>query len=344
MHMTNTVRLGVLTGLAIAVGCADQRSAFVRPAPNSMIKINQADVAAAKDAPEPAITADTHYQAGLFHESIRQFTDAIEQYRKCTILDPKYVPAHDRLGVVSGFLGRHDDAIKAFNAALALRPGDAAIRNNLGFEYILVEDWPQAEREFRRALMTNPNFRRARINLAVTLGAQKQFDEALTQYKKVLNSADAYYNLGLAYRMHRQYAHAKKTFKRVLSINPKFTAAQKQLANLPAARKKANKTPLDATEAKLFAQPWQYEEPKLDTTPIIDQTTLDYIETTANRDKADIDSDGDVDLADFALLQACLAKSDELTTPECMPADLNGDGTVNLDDYQIFQKKLKKDE
>ncbi len=44
---------------------------------------------------------------------------------------------------------------------------------------------------------------------------------------------------------------------------------------------------------------------------------------------SDLDGDGDSDLEDFALFQACLGVVDPATTaPDCAKADVNGNGTV----------------
>jgi len=52
----------------------------------------------------------------------------------------------------------------------------------------------------------------------------------------------------------------------------------------------------------------------------------------------DCDSDGDVDLADFAAFQACF---DKAFTPECLPADLTGlDRQIDLADYVVFASLL----
>ncbi|HPD29263.1 MAG TPA: fibronectin type III domain-containing protein [Phycisphaerae bacterium] len=53
--------------------------------------------------------------------------------------------------------------------------------------------------------------------------------------------------------------------------------------------------------------------------------------------KADFDLDGDVDLIDFGLLQACISgASKPQTAAECQVAKLDGDGDVDQDDCSLF--------
>jgi len=49
---------------------------------------------------------------------------------------------------------------------------------------------------------------------------------------------------------------------------------------------------------------------------------------------ADMDADGDVDLEDFALWQACFEMLP--VEPECLAGDIDGNGTVDLDDFADF--------
>ncbi len=51
----------------------------------------------------------------------------------------------------------------------------------------------------------------------------------------------------------------------------------------------------------------------------------------------DLDGDGDVDLSDFGIFQACLSGSGMLRPPGCEDADLDGDFDVDGDDFGDFQ-------
>jgi YD repeat-containing protein len=54
----------------------------------------------------------------------------------------------------------------------------------------------------------------------------------------------------------------------------------------------------------------------------------------------DLDNDGDVDAADFALLRDCIAKADRGGTPDpaCAGADLNGDGRLDSADLEAWNR------
>ncbi len=53
----------------------------------------------------------------------------------------------------------------------------------------------------------------------------------------------------------------------------------------------------------------------------------------------DFDDDGDVDLDDFAVYQACsTGPAAPQTDPDCLPTDLDGDGDTDQSDFGVFQR------
>ena len=53
---------------------------------------------------------------------------------------------------------------------------------------------------------------------------------------------------------------------------------------------------------------------------------------------ADFDGDADVDVDDFAILQACLGGPDAPVAPNCSPEDIDADGDVDQTDYGLLQR------
>lgn len=230
-------RLIVLVMTAVLVGCSwvnEQRS-ITRTGPATQ-RPSAADIAAAEDAPAPEILPKTRFAAARLFESTRHFDKAVEQYRKTLAADPGYVEAYHRLGILLGYLGKHQEAETALRRAVQLSPSEGALRNNLAFELILQQRWREAERELRRAIALDPNLDQARTNMGLVLAAQGRFDDAMVEYRRVLREPDALYNLGLAYRTHRRYEDARQTFSRVLAMNPDFEVARRQLDHLPKPR------------------------------------------------------------------------------------------------------------
>ncbi|NOS99400.1 MAG: tetratricopeptide repeat protein, partial [Phycisphaerales bacterium] len=228
--MTLGMTVGVLSGCQLPG--QQSEAPPVRGEGGETIRVSQADIHSAKDAPEPKILPKTRFAAGRLFESSGRWDRAVEQYRKAVADDAGYVEAYDRLGVILGYLGEHEEAERSLRRGVQLRPKSAELRNNLGFELILQRKWAEAEIELRQALELQRTFDRAQVNLGLVLAAKGDFDGAQAAYRKVLPESDAIYNMGLAYRAHRREADARAAFARVLTINPNFVAARKQLASM----------------------------------------------------------------------------------------------------------------
>ncbi len=327
----------ILSAVVWCAGCAKDRSPFDRPGAGGLVQVNPAEIASSPDAPEPEIDTLTFYRAGRFHESTRNFEDAVKQYRNAIESDPNFVDAYARLGIVFSFMDEREKSEQAFLTAIRLRPDDANVRNNLGFAYLIQERWADAEAALRRALVMNPDMMRARINLGAALAAQSRYEEALTEYRAVLPEADAQYNIALAYRTNKRYTDARKALERTLEIDPAFEAAREQLARLP----KSSGMGGTSSQSK------QAPASKVTTVAVagIPQgqggrpAMISGEQNHESPTRGDINGDGRVDLADFADFQKCMAES-AIETPQCVLADFDGDGRVDLVDYQAFQSVL----
>ena len=81
---------------------------------------------------------------------------AVRKYQELLRLHPEVLAAHANLGLVFGSLGRFDEAVAQFRAAVALAPGDRSLRTNLAMAYYQKGDLPNAIREFSSLLKDSP--------------------------------------------------------------------------------------------------------------------------------------------------------------------------------------------
>jgi len=86
-------------------------------------------------------------------------------------------------GAVLDQLGRFDDARRYYESALKIAPDEPTVLSNLGLSYLLSKDLTKAEEILRRASgrVDDP---RVRQNLALVIGLQGRFAEALALLKK----------------------------------------------------------------------------------------------------------------------------------------------------------------
>lgn len=219
--------------LALAVAGCTQSQINVSPHERqSLQRVTDSRIENAPESPAPQILPQTHFAAGKMFEAQGLPHKAIEQYQRAIAVNHSFIASYKRLGILLSKVGRHSEAVRIFTAAVEIEPGSAALRNNLGFELMHVSRWDDAESELRRAIALNPELSRAHVNLGMVLSRMGRFDEALTSFRRVLPEPDAYYNLALMYRGQKRYREAAETFAMVLTIDPEFTAAHEQLAEI----------------------------------------------------------------------------------------------------------------
>jgi tetratricopeptide (TPR) repeat protein len=180
----------------------------------------------------PRILPETNYAAGRIFEQQGSPEKAIEQYRKAIALNHEYTAAYARLGLMLSVTGQHEESVAAFTKAVELKPGSAILRNNLGFELLYLERWAEAERHLREAGRLDPRLAQAHINLGLLLGRTQRDEQAVESFRMILPEPDAYYNLGLLQRAQGRHTQAAESFRHVLTINPEFNAAQRQLVQV----------------------------------------------------------------------------------------------------------------
>ena len=86
----------------------------------------------------------------------------------------------------------------------------------------------EAEIDYRKALTKSPNSPKATFNLGNSLYKQQNYDEALTQYKKLTQTenkeapkSNVYYNIGNSLFENKKYKESIDAYKMALRQNPK---------------------------------------------------------------------------------------------------------------------------
>jgi tetratricopeptide (TPR) repeat protein len=120
-------------------------------------------------------------------ERDRQYLDALNSYRAAADLDPGWFEAQYNSGVMAYRLGNFDQALPAYEMALAIQPDSADARYNFALALKAAGYVPDAVNELRKLLASNPGDVRAHLALG-NLYAQQLYDvpRARAQYSRVL--------------------------------------------------------------------------------------------------------------------------------------------------------------
>ena len=98
-----------------------------------------------------------------------QWTQAVDAYQRVTTLAPDHGAAWNNLGLLQHRMGRHEDARRHYEVALAADPTLAEAAYNLGSLYDDLGNAAQATLWYRRALEIRPDYADAHFNLASAL-------------------------------------------------------------------------------------------------------------------------------------------------------------------------------
>ena len=105
---------------------------------------------------------------------------AAELLQRAVALAPQDWKALSALGTANDQLTRHTEARQNYQAALAIKPGELSVMNNLAMSYALQGKLPEAEQTLRQALAQPGSAAMPRIkqNLALVVGLQGRLDES----------------------------------------------------------------------------------------------------------------------------------------------------------------------
>jgi superkiller protein 3 len=134
-----------------------------------------------------------------------------------------------------------EGAIRAYTAAVAIRPRLAAPYNNLGNSWLGRGEPDEAVACLRKAVELDPKYAVAHTNLGVALFHQQKPDEAIACYRRALaldpKSGATHYNLGRALLHQKKPDEAAAAFRTALALDPDDGRALNNLGALAFFRK-----------------------------------------------------------------------------------------------------------
>ncbi|HMY73793.1 MAG TPA: FG-GAP-like repeat-containing protein, partial [Blastocatellia bacterium] len=140
----------------------------------------------------------------------------------------------NNLGVALMEQYKHEDAVKQFKQAVDRDANFAIGRINLAMAHYFLNDSRLAIAEAQTALKLAPASLQAQYVLGAAYKKDRQYDEALAAFNKVLaaDPKDPYTNIqiGQIYSTKQQYAQAAEVFRRALEAEPYNSTAAYSLA------------------------------------------------------------------------------------------------------------------
>jgi len=145
------------------------------------------------------------------------------------------------------------DDFSLYSSAARVSPRSARIRYNLGNAYLKNGSYGDAEEQYRAALSIYPEFRDARVNLAMALiqerRPQEGLDLLLIAARESPSDADIAVNLGTAHKALGDFALAEAEFRRALQLDPRSARAWNNLGSIELPRGHLEAAIEDLTQA-----------------------------------------------------------------------------------------------
>jgi tetratricopeptide (TPR) repeat protein len=168
----------------------------------------------------------------------RDFSGAIEAYKRAIALTPGDEDLHFNLGIAYVQNGDLTNAEREYKQALELLPDYPEVHNNLGNLLLRSGRMAEAEEHFTEALKQMPEYAQAHNNLGTLRQRQQRTEDALRCFQKAVESDtnywEAHYNLANTYLQLKQPDKAAAEYREALRINPAFETARRALEKISA--------------------------------------------------------------------------------------------------------------
>ncbi len=162
---------------------------------------------------------------------------AIDQFKLATDKDPNFALAYSGLADCYGLLSEYSGAPMSetlpqareyASRAVTLDDQLAEAHTSLGMVYVKSWQWPDAEREFKRAIELNPNYPTAFHFYCVLLRYLGRSDEAAEMIKRAHEldplSSVISTNHAASYGIRKDYEGMAENYRKVVELDPAFPA------------------------------------------------------------------------------------------------------------------------
>ncbi|MDI6783102.1 MAG: tetratricopeptide repeat protein, partial [bacterium] len=162
--------------------------------------------------------ADAYRYRGLY-------PDAIKNYEQSLNIEPNFYPAHLGLAITYENIEQYDQAINHYRRATELRPDDTQAHLALGtILYRQMKQYDLARKEFETVLNSNPQNPIAHFALGQINMAEGYYSNGIGNFQDALkfkpNYAEAYSEMGKAYRYKKNYEFALEAYSKATILNP----------------------------------------------------------------------------------------------------------------------------
>ena len=184
------------------------------------------------------------HAVALQYFRMQNIDEAEEETEKILQRNPKYLPAKILSAEIKIFRKKYQSAIEILSKIIEQEPGSEIAHFLIGRAYNGIGDANIAETYFQKAIDLNPNFARAKTQLAEMHYRNEDFRLAEKEAREVLSqypgNTQAQHLLGRAMMGQDKLAEAEIVFKKALEKNPEDAVSYYRLGMIDEKRKRLN--------------------------------------------------------------------------------------------------------
>lgn len=132
------------------------------------------------------------------------------------------------LGIINDLNGDYSSATLNYKEAEKLAPRSAMVKSNLGYSYYMQERWDLAEKTLLSSLQIDNSYAPAWKNLGLTYARQERYLEALSALEEVMETAQAYNDIGYICLISQRYEQAAVFFRKAIKEHPQYYPTAQQ--------------------------------------------------------------------------------------------------------------------
>ena len=172
---------------------------------------------------------DSHYLLGRYYQRMGRHREAIREFEKAVAIRPDHAQAYDGMGVSHDMQGEFSSAVASYEKALRIDPSSDHTYNNLGYSYLLQGRPQDAETALNQAVALNGGKNRVHNNRGMAYAMLGKDDLAWAEFAKTGDQAMAHGNLAGIQLGSGRIGKAKEHFAAALMIDPSYADAREGL-------------------------------------------------------------------------------------------------------------------
>ena len=205
-----------------------------------------------------------YYGLGLAYAGLEKFEDAIAAYQRAIAYAPDWAYTHAALGSAYAHTHRYAEALDAYKVAVALDSGDEMIHHQLGNVYGKRGEHAPAIRHQLQAIAIAPKFAAAHYQLGLLYAHEKQWTDAINAYRTAYQNdpalVETLYNLAQAYLRTGDTAAAREQMASFEERKAALTPLHQLRGALQRTQGTAERAQILANIGRLYLKDGRYEK------------------------------------------------------------------------------------